>query len=216
MWSHRFRPDKSASPERSRGRWRGTPRAAGGFLPCPAGWHGATFFQPQTQLSHPQPDHRPTHRDTIVEREPFAQLGYRQVRMRFDQGGDPGRYFRGETALRTGPVAHPLRLPARLPLAEDLLHISKTYAEYSRQLPEAAMPLGMRLEYLAPQIVLVGSRHPCFCRRVSPLIHYIITDIALVLGAGRTGGLRCHNKLLKPAACLHPRRRSDRSCTHFA
>jgi hypothetical protein len=41
------------------------------------------------------------------------------------------------------------------------------------------MPLGMRLEYLAPQIVLVGSRHPCFCRRVSPLIHYIITDIAL-------------------------------------
>jgi hypothetical protein len=112
-------------------------------------------------------------------REPFAQLGYRQVRMRLDQNGDPGGYFRSETALRSRSVAHPLWLPARQPLAEDLLHIPKTHAEHRRQLPETAMPLCVRFEYLAPQIVLVGSRHPCLRRRVSPDIHYTITDIAL-------------------------------------
>jgi hypothetical protein len=41
------------------------------------------------------------------------------------------------------------------------------------------MPLGMRLEYLATQIILVGSRHPRLRRRVSPLLHYTISDIAL-------------------------------------
>ena len=179
MWSHRFRPGKSASPAGLTGYARGTLGDACGLLPYPARWRGATFFQPQTQLSQPQPDHRPTHLHTDLVREPFAQLGYRQVRMRLDQNGDPGGYFRGETALRSRSVAHPLWLPARQPLAEDLLHIPKTHAEHRRQLPETAMPLCVRFEYLAPQIILVGSRHPCLRRRVSPAIHYTITDIAL-------------------------------------
>ncbi len=41
------------------------------------------------------------------------------------------------------------------------------------------MPLGVRLKYLAPQVVLVGSRHPRLRRRVSPPLHYTIIDIAL-------------------------------------
>src|SRR5271170_7045987 len=41
------------------------------------------------------------------------------------------------------------------------------------------MSLGVRLEYLAPQVVLIGSRHPCLRRRVSPPLHYTICDIAL-------------------------------------
>ncbi len=45
------------------------------------------------------------------------------------------------------------------------------------------MPLGVRLKYLAPQVVFVGSRHPRLRRRVSPLLHYTIIGIALVLPA---------------------------------
>jgi hypothetical protein len=56
-------------------------------------------------------------------------------------------------------------------LAEDLLHIRETHAEHRRQRPEADMPLGVRLKYLAPQVVLVGSRHPRLRRRVSPPLH---------------------------------------------
>ncbi|MGC1296292.1 MAG: hypothetical protein WA869_14760, partial [Alloacidobacterium sp.] len=41
-----------------------------------------------------------------------------------------------------------------------------------------AMPLGVRLKYLAPQVVFVGSRHPRLRRRVSPLLHYTIIGIA--------------------------------------
>ena len=43
------------------------------------------------------------------------------------------------------------------------------------------MPLCMRLKYLAPQVVLVGSRHPRLRRRVSPPLHYTIIGIALVV-----------------------------------
>jgi hypothetical protein len=100
--------------------------------------------------------------------------------MGLDQSGDPGRHLGGETALRSGPIAYPLWLSARLSLAEDLLHVPKTYAEYNRQFPEAAMSSCMRLKYLAPQIVLVGSRHLGLRRRVSPLLHYTIHDIDLV------------------------------------
>ena len=99
--------------------------------------------------------------------------------MPLNQSGDPGGHFPSETALRSGLVAHPLWLSARLPLAEDLLHIPKTHAEHRRQRPEAAMPLGVRLKYLAPQVVLVGSRHLRLRRRVSPPIHYTIIGIAL-------------------------------------
>ncbi|MGA9242974.1 MAG: hypothetical protein WBW03_13480, partial [Silvibacterium sp.] len=42
-----------------------------------------------------------------------------------------------------------------------------------------AMPFAVRLKYLAPQVVLVGSRHPRLRRRVSPLLHYTIIGIAL-------------------------------------
>ncbi len=42
------------------------------------------------------------------------------------------------------------------------------------------MPLGVRLKYLAPQVVFVGSRHPRLRRRVSPLLHYTIIGIALI------------------------------------
>ncbi|MGA9244563.1 MAG: L-lactate permease, partial [Silvibacterium sp.] len=42
------------------------------------------------------------------------------------------------------------------------------------------MPFAVRLKYLAPQVVLVGSRHPRLRRRVSPLLHYTIIGIALV------------------------------------
>jgi len=41
------------------------------------------------------------------------------------------------------------------------------------------MPLAVRLEYLAPQVILVGSRHPRLRRRVSPSLHYTIIGIAL-------------------------------------
>jgi hypothetical protein len=37
----------------------------------------------------------------------------------------------------------------------------------------------VRLEYLAPQVILIGSRHACLRRRVSPPIHYTIIAIAL-------------------------------------
>src|ERR1700751_5788357 len=99
--------------------------------------------------------------------------------MRRNQSGDPGAYFRSQTALRSGLVAHPLCLSARLPLAEDLLHIPKTHPEHHRQRPEAAMPLAVRLKYLAPQVILIGSRHPRLRRRVSPPLHYTTIDIAL-------------------------------------
>src|ERR1035438_7274774 len=56
----------------------------------------------------------------------------RQIRMGLDQGSDPGRHLRGETTLRPRPIAHPLWLSARLALAEDLLHIPKTYSEYNQ------------------------------------------------------------------------------------
>ncbi len=46
------------------------------------------------------------------------------------------------------------------------------------------MPLGVRLKYLAPQVVFVGSRHPRLRRRVSPLLHYTIIGIALDGSAG--------------------------------
>src|ERR1700761_8252105 len=101
--------------------------------------------------------------------------------MPLNQSGDPGGHFPSETALRSGLVAHPLCLSARLPLAEDLLHIPKTHPEHHRQRPEAAMPLAVRLKYLAPQVILVGSRHPRLCRRVSPPLHYTIIGIALDL-----------------------------------
>src|SRR5260370_39749856 len=68
-----------------------------------------------------------------------------------------------------------------MPLAEDLLHIPKTHAEHRRQRPETSMPLGVRLKYLAPQVDLVGSRHPRLRRRVSPPLHYTILGIALIL-----------------------------------
>ena len=41
------------------------------------------------------------------------------------------------------------------------------------------MPLAVRRKYLAPQVVLVGSRHPRLRRRVSPPLHYTIIGIAL-------------------------------------
>jgi hypothetical protein len=44
------------------------------------------------------------------------------------------------------------------------------------------MPLAVRLKYLAPQVVLVGSRHPRLRRRVSPPLHYTIIGIALSSG----------------------------------
>src|ERR1700760_2334028 len=111
--------------------------------------------------------------------------------MPLNQSGDPGGHFPSETALRSGLVAHPLWLSARLPLAEDLLHIPKTHAEHRRQRPEAAMSLGVRLKYLAPQVVLVGSRHPRLRHRVSPPLHYTIIDIALN---------RCHKQPSKSHA----------------
>ena len=49
------------------------------------------------------------------------------------------------------------------------------------------MPLCMRLKYLAPQVVLVGSRHPRLRRRVSPPLHYTIIGIALSLGQNLAG-----------------------------
>jgi hypothetical protein len=178
MWSRHFRPDKSASPAEWRGFDRGTLHAACGLLPCPARWHGATFFEPQTELSYPQPDHRPTHRHTALECEPFAQLGYRHIGVRLNQSRDPSRYFRSQTALGSGPITHPFSPPTRLPLAKDLLHITQADAEYCRQFPEAAMPLCMRLEYLATQIILVGSRHLVFVAE-SRLFHITPSVLSL-------------------------------------
>ena len=107
--------------------------------------------------------------------------------MRLDQSGDPGGYLRSQMALRSRPVANPFHLSASLPLAKDLLHIPKTHAKNRRQLPEATVSPCVRLEYLAPQVILIGSRHACLRRRVSPPIHYTIIAIALDYLPGNFG-----------------------------
>jgi hypothetical protein len=96
-----------------------------------------------------------------------------------NQSGDTASHLRRQTALRSRTITHSLSLTANPPLAEDLLYITQTHAEYRCQLPEAAMALGMGFEYLATQIVLIGSRHHFLRRRESPLLHYTIFKIAL-------------------------------------
>ncbi|MGC1299329.1 MAG: hypothetical protein WA869_30255, partial [Alloacidobacterium sp.] len=66
-----------------------------------------------------------------------------------------------------------------------------------------AMPLGVRLKYLAPQVVFVGSRHPRLRRRVSPLLHYTIIGIALVRWNPDSLYLRC--RYYRRAKVCHPR-----------
>jgi len=63
------------------------------------------------------------------------------------------------------------------------------------------MPLGVRLKYLAPQVVLVGSRHPRLRRRVSPPLHYTIIGIALEMARG-TRALHYHLYALAPLVPL--------------
>jgi hypothetical protein len=41
------------------------------------------------------------------------------------------------------------------------------------------MPLGMRKEYLPPQIIFVGSRNLIVAAEVSPLLHCTISAVAL-------------------------------------
>ena len=70
-------------------------------------------------------------------------------------------------------------LPALRPLPEDLLYIAQTYSEHLGQLAKAPMTLRMRLEYLATQIIFVGSRHLFVVAGVSPSLPYTISAAAL-------------------------------------
>jgi hypothetical protein len=102
--------------------------------------------------------------------------------MRLHQRDDPGGNLRRQSALRTGAIVHSFRLTAGLALAKDFLHVPQAHAKHRRQCSEAAMTLRMRLKDLAPQIILIGSRHPGLRRRVSPPLHYTICNIALISG----------------------------------
>jgi hypothetical protein len=114
------------------------------------------------------PTHRrPAQLDTGLRRDPFLQLCNGDVGMAGDQFHHPGGQCGTDPALAPGPIGDPFHLAALRPLAEDLLHIAQADPEQLRQFSEAPVTLPMRLEYLAAQIVLVGSRHLVFVAGVS-------------------------------------------------
>jgi len=117
--------------------------------------------------------------DTGLARDPLLQFGDGYVGMLGDQLDDKPVHLRIDSPLRAGPVTPPLHLPALPTLTENLLHIPKAYAEQPRQRAEASLASSMSLEYLSPQIIVVGSRHPVVVARVSPSLHYTIMAIAL-------------------------------------
>jgi len=98
------------------------------------------------------------------------QLGQGQIGTLFERSKQTGLGRRIGAAQRSMPLLDPIRLAALPLLPDNLLHPAQTDTKHLRKRTLRAFARPVRRQYLASQIVVVGSRHLLRGDRLSYLI----------------------------------------------